>query len=292
MKAFLSEFRNDPDKPRNVIFVEQDGLDAPRQYAIIPRELWKLLGMLVGGAVTVTALLIVFTPVRQLIPGYGTESIRQNARLNAIRLEMLEDSLQVQGDYIARLRFLITGEIEDSAFAMASFADPDMDEDVPSLRPVRSTSPPIEDRSLTQVVVNASLDDSPDELFSNAVTFPSLPPVDGFLTRGFDAASSHFGTDVAVPEGTPVRAIADGYVVFSDWTQEGGHAVGVQHAAGYISIYKHNLRLTKRVGERVRDREIIAVSGNSGEVTTGPHLHFELWRNGLAQDPRYYVVSW
>ena len=114
---------------------------------------------------------------------------------------------------------------------------------------------------------------------------------DSHVARGFDAARGHFGLDLAVSEGTPVRAFADGYVVFADWTHAGGHTIAVQHADGYLSVYKHNGRLLKRVGERVRARETIALSGDSGEVTTGPHLHFEVWRDGLAQDPAALLVA-
>ncbi|WP_243663626.1 M23 family metallopeptidase [Rhodothermus marinus] len=120
--------------------------------------------------------------------------------------------------------------------------------------------------------------------------FPVLPPVAGFLTRGFDARSGHYGVDLAVEEGTVVRSIGSGYVIFADWTQAGGFVIIVQHADGYVSVYKHNQRLLKQVGDRVRDREAIALSGNTGEITTGPHLHFELWRHGLAQDPLNYFV--
>jgi murein DD-endopeptidase MepM/ murein hydrolase activator NlpD len=89
-----------------------------------------------------------------------------------------------------------------------------------------------------------------------------------------------------------VRAVGSGYVVLADWTQEGGYTVAVQHSDGYLSVYKHNKQLLKQIGDRVQAREALAVSGNSGQMTTGPHLHFELWRNGLAQDPRPYVAGW
>ena len=111
------------------------------------------------------------------------------------------------------------------------------------------------------------------------------------MARGFDAPRGHYGLDIAVAEGTPIRSIGDGYVVFADWTNDGGYVVAVQHADGYLSVYKHNSRLLKRVGDRVRSREAVALSGNTGEITTGPHLHVELWRNGLAQDPRLYFVG-
>ena len=124
-----------------------------------------------------------------------------------------------------------------------------------------------------------------------SLQLPALPPVGGVLTRGFDARTGHYAVDIAVEEGTLVRAVGDGYVIFADWTQKGGYAIAVQHADGYVSVYKHNQRLLKRVGDRVRSREAVAVSGNSREFTTGPHLHFELWNNGLAQDPRSYLAG-
>ena len=85
--------------------------------------------------------------------------------------------------------------------------------------------------------------------------------------------------------------MAHGYVILSDWTHEGGYAIAVQHSDGYVTVYKHAKQLLKRIGDRVRNREAIAISGNSGEITTGPHLHLEIWHNGLAQDPRYYFVA-
>ena len=116
--------------------------------------------------------------------------------------------------------------------------------------------------------------------------------MNGFPTRDFSAQTGHYGIDVAVSKGESIRAVAHGYVVWADWTQDGGYTIAVQHTDGYLSVYKHNGRLLKRIGDRVRATEPIAVSGNTGAITTGPHLHFELWRNGLAQSPRSYVTGW
>ena len=127
--------------------------------------------------------------------------------------------------------------------------------------------------------------------YLTSLQLPFLPPVDGFITRGFDARTGHYAVDIAVEEGSMVQSIGDGYVIFADWTHEGGHTVAVQHADGYVSVYKHNQRLLKRVGDRVRARDPVAISGNAGEISTGPHLHFELWHEGLAQDPRYFFIG-
>jgi murein DD-endopeptidase MepM/ murein hydrolase activator NlpD len=131
---------------------------------------------------------------------------------------------------------------------------------------------------------------TPAAMYLAGLRLPALPPLAGVLSRGYDAAAGHFGLDIVARAGSPVRAVGDGYVVAADWTHTGGYTIAVQHPNGYLSIYAHNQRLLKRIGDRVRSRETLALSGNTGAVTSGPHLHFELWRDGLAQDPRAFLL--
>ena len=289
MRGILRELFRDIDHPKALIFMDEQGIEKPRQYLFTPRTivLWSALAVL--GLILLVFCFIAFTPVREIIPGYGTTEIRENAEKNSLRLAALEDSLQLQSAYLEQLRGLITGEVSEVEF--------------PPLPPAQSTTTtPVAvangqtDRAQTATrFVNQSItidNDNPSSQFLASPDFPTLPPVEGFLTRGFDASSGHFASDVAVPEGTTVRAIADGQVVFADWTHDGGNALAIQHASGYLSIYKHNQRLLRQLGDRVRGQEPVAISGNTGEVTTGPHLHFELWQNGVPRDPSTYVVTW
>ena len=114
-------------------------------------------------------------------------------------------------------------------------------------------------------------------------------PVEGFLTNRFAPDRNHYAIDLVAAQNSPIRAIADGYVIFSDYTTETGHVIGVYHRNQFISFYKHNRTLLKKVGSFVRAGEIIAVIGNSGENSTGPHLHFELWQNGAPVDPLRFL---
>jgi len=245
---------------------------------------------------------LVFTPLRELIPGYGTERLRQEARLNVLRVEAMSDSLDVQRNYLNQLRYLMLGKSDSSNIAsglppepalavsgdLAEVAgDPLSDNWTDHRQPAVSLERLPVDTKATIPVVTAS----DEERYISSLRFPVLPPVEGYLSRGFDARTGHYAIDIAVEEGSMVHAIGDGHVIFADWTHEGGFTLAIQHADGYVSVYKHNQRLLKRVGDRVRDRENVAVSGNSGEVTTGPHLHFELWHNGLAQDPHLYLIG-
>lgn len=115
-------------------------------------------------------------------------------------------------------------------------------------------------------------------------------PVNGYISRGFDPDRAHFGIDLVVKDGTPVYASAGGFVVFSGYTNNYGHIIILSHSDGYLSIYKHCSVILKKEREFVKQGELIAQSGNSGLATTGPHLHFEIWRNGKPVDPETLLI--
>lgn len=115
-------------------------------------------------------------------------------------------------------------------------------------------------------------------------------PLSGFISDRFDAKKGHMGTDIVSKANEPVKCIADGTVIFSSWTQDSGYVIMVQHRGNMISAYKHNAQLLKKVGTFVNGGEIISIVGNSGELSNGPHLHFELWYNGNALNPEEFVT--
>jgi murein DD-endopeptidase MepM/ murein hydrolase activator NlpD len=115
-------------------------------------------------------------------------------------------------------------------------------------------------------------------------------PMEGIITDGFNPKENHFGVDIVAKEGEPVVCVTDGVVIFSSWTLDSGNVIGVQHRGNLISVYKHNSELLKNVGSFVSGGDIIAIIGNTGELTSGPHLHFELWHNGNSVNPQEYVA--
>jgi murein DD-endopeptidase MepM/ murein hydrolase activator NlpD len=119
-----------------------------------------------------------------------------------------------------------------------------------------------------------------------------IKPVTGFISRGFNPGKGHMGLDYVVKEGTPVYATAGGYVVFSGYTVDDGYTIIISHSDEYMSIYKHLSTLIKKQRESVEQGELIAISGNSGKETTGPHLHFEIWKNGKPVDPRKLILNY
>lgn len=115
-------------------------------------------------------------------------------------------------------------------------------------------------------------------------------PITGFISDRYDVKKGHFGVDVVAKTNEPVKSIADGTVIMAEWTQDSGNVITIQHTGNLISVYKHNAELLKKVGTFVNAGEIIAIVGNSGEMTDGPHLHFELWFNGSSLNPEEFVT--
>jgi hypothetical protein len=281
MRSLLSEFTRDLDQNRTVVVMDEDGLAPPRQYVLAPTALLlRITGILLGVALFTFAV-VALTPIRNLIPGYSTKQMRADAEQNTARLAQLEDSLGLQIDYMNHLRGLVTGAIIDTTLPpMASLPEPvdrsgatrsqpnvAQSNEANALKGPGDAAVLPEARGLRTRTV--SYTESGSGLRTSGLSLPALPPVEGFVTRAFNRNDDHFAVDIAASEGTSVRSIGDGYVVVADWTQLGGYAIAIQHAGGFLSR-----------------------TGNTGEVTTGPHLHFELWRDGIAQDPRQYILGW
>lgn len=115
-------------------------------------------------------------------------------------------------------------------------------------------------------------------------------PINGFISDHYDVKKGHYGVDVVAKTNEPVKSIADGTVIMASWTQDSGYVLAIQHRGNLISVYKHNAELLKKVGTFVNAGDIVSIVGNSGEMTDGPHLHFELWYNGNSLNPEEFVT--
>ena len=220
-----------------------------------------------------------------LDPRYSErESLNQ---LIEMRLEMdsLKHQLLGQATYIENIRQIYSGELTDDQIDSLTSAE---------IRPeivLEEQLQPIDSQFRVEFE-NSELSELSFEgrTFSNEFRSIYLfSPMEGFLSDNYNPKDGHFGIDLVGMENEPVKAVADGIVIFASWTLDGGHVVAVQHKAGLVSIYKHNSELLKNVGTFVTGGEIIAIIGNSGELTNGPHLHFELWHNSNSVNPEEYV---
>jgi len=294
MWSFFTDLVRNVGTEHTIVVMDAEGVGKTRRYHMHPSRMIMLWGGSLVGTGLVVALLIAFTPLRTYIPGYGTEAMEESARLNTLRVRALRDSLAAQRDYVRRLRRLITGQVDSLASSVQPVSGNGTERGARSSgsqgQASAAAGQSVHEQPALAPATGATTG-APEPLVG--LSFPLSPPVvNGFPTRDFDAETGHYGIDVAVAEGEYIRAVGDGHVVWADWTQDGGYTIAVQHAGGYLSVYKHSQRLLKQLGDRVTAQEPLAVSGNTGAVTTGPHLHFELWQNGLAQGPDAYIAGW
>jgi murein DD-endopeptidase MepM/ murein hydrolase activator NlpD len=229
--------------------------------------------------------IIAYTPARELIPGYPDDKTVRNIRLNAHRLDSLELEMKKRDAYFENIRRIIAGEEPEQ------FNSPrDTVVKKGSMTFQRSAEDSIL-RSMTESDKPYTLlDDDHQKIKTSLSNVLFFSPVKGIITSSFKPTEDHYGTDVVAAPNEVVKAVLGGTVIMASWTLETGNVIQIQHENDLVSIYKHNAELLKGVGDRVTAGEPIAIVGNSGELTTGPHLHFELWHNGTPLNPENYVT--
>jgi len=280
-----------------VLLIPTDRNQDSEQYTTRPRVLRLFLIAVIASVVLVTGAIVAFTPLGDMLRGRNMDQMLEDAITNSLRISQFEDSLQVQREHAEIVANLLGVSIGNSEESAADGSLTTGNDDATALHPEPTINwtdheqPALPVNRMPAAAISLSNVDRATRDYLSGLRLPFNPPVDGFITRGFSARNGHFAVDIAVEEGTLVRAVGGGYVILADWGYDGGWTIGIQHAGGYVSIYKHNGRLMKRVGDRILGQEPIAISGNSGEITSGPHIHFELWQEGLAQDPKRYFLK-
>lgn len=231
--------------------------------------------------VFLTTLLIAFTPLREYIPGYSSSALKKQATSLTYKADSIQGEFELNERYLASIRSVLSGEIEAVEFDRDSVVNAAA-EDLELILPSKSDS-------LLREKVRK---EDKYNLFANASEASSLvlfPPVKGTISEVYNIDERHFATDIAVTLNTPIKAVADGTVIFSEWSVETGYVIIIAHERDLMSVYKHNGSLTKEQGDLVKSGEVIALSGNSGEFSTGPHLHFELWSKGYPINPENFI---
>lgn len=233
--------------------------------------------------ISMTTLLIAFTPLREYIPGYSSTALKKQAVKLNLQTDSLQKVIEVNERYYASIKKVLQGEISPMDFNRDSIIEAAQVE-----ISQRDLMPSKEDSLLREKV------DKEDKfnLFESATSvsnFVLFPPAIGTITEAYNADDKHFAIDIALAKDTPVKSTADGTVIFAEWTAETGYVIIIEHSYGLISVYKHNASLTKEQGDLVKAGEVIATAGNTGDLTTGPHLHFELWSDGYPINPTNFI---
>lgn len=236
--------------------------------------------------VTLTAIgsffLVAYTPLKEFIPGYTSLTIRKEAIRNSFLLDSITLEFEKQDRFISSIKSALTGEINWEENSL-------LDDQSQSPEVLNSDNAMSEADSLLrlEVIQEDKYNVIPNDL--SKVKYLLYPPAVGPISQKYDADKRHFAVDIALKENAPIMAVAHGTVIFSEWTAETGHVIIVKHDYGLLSVYKHNSSLEKYQGDLVRAGEVIAKAGDTGELSTGWHLHFELWINGFSADPTDFI---
>ncbi len=233
-------------------------------------------------------LLIILTPLKQFIPGYGDFNAKQKAEGLEQKIQDLETEVASYRLWSEGIKNIMIGKVDTTGSngqmdMPISIEDRALNVDkIPEDEDLRIAIDEEINEPLPTVVNLAAKEKPLEQLFFT-------PPVSGNVTLPFSPDKNHYGVDIASPKNTPVKSVMSGFVISSDWTLETGNTICIQHPDNLVSFYKHNSVLLKKVGDLVNAGEAIAIIGNTGEHSTGPHLHFELWHKGKAIDPWDYV---
>lgn len=233
--------------------------------------------------IAATFLVISQTALKEYIPGYDSSELRRQAIRNNDRLDSLQQALLRNQRYIISVNKVLRGDLNLQEL------ETQIQQDSISI----DTSYVAFSTSKADSLLRADVaqDDKYNVLESATQTVPFVlfPPVTGTISQGYDTRAEHYAVDVVVPRNSPVKAVAEGNVIFAGWTTETGYVIVINHPFNIISVYKHNASLNVSQGEAVETGQVIAIAGNSGTMTTGPHLHFELWSDGYALNPTEFI---
>ena len=233
--------------------------------------------------VVLTILLIAFTDLREFIPGYPDGNMRQMIAQNALRVDSLENELLKRDRFFKSIRLVLNGgdttSLERSREDTARYRNDTIRFQISEQE--NEFRAAIEERERFNLSLGMKE--------QNHAYYHFFPPVEGIVTQSFDEKKRHYGTDIVAKANAKVAAVLDGVVIFTDWTVKTGYVIQVQHTNDLISVYKHNSILLKKQGDYVRAGEVLGVVGNTGEESSGPHLHFELWRAGNPLNPENFI---
>ena len=226
-----------------------------------------------------TISIVFFTQLREMVPGYSSSDLLNRAIYLTKKTDSLEQQIALNNKFYKSIEDVLSGNVDefvsrDELSIDSNLINPD----------IFTISPNLQDSILRQYVEN----EDKFNLTNNELVIENkmfFSPIKGEITQSFNLNENHFAIDIAADIGTPVKSVLDGKIIFSEWSLETGYVVVIDHGENIISVYKHNSKTLKEQNDFVQAGEVIAYSGNQGNLSSGPHLHFELWKNGTPIDP-------
>lgn len=286
MLEFLKQIFNSKDRELTfVLFDDDEGPASSKTFKFRPEQLWHLFYASLGIMLVIALLLFMFTPIGNVIYNQEDHELRQAVIEVSERVQALKDSLNARDMQLAEIQQILSSG-EDTVFNVGTPYRPDMQSN--------QTEQFGEQNAISKVNAYEMISQNEiifSSLFKRAPEFPAFYPVNGTQTRGYNPGNGHYGIDIATKNNNSFRAIADGAIINQDWTTNFGYVIQVQHNNGIISIYKHASSVSKQIGDVILKGEILGTVGDVGILSSGPHLHLEIWKNGVPQNPNSYLVK-
>jgi murein DD-endopeptidase MepM/ murein hydrolase activator NlpD len=276
-KSFISKLLT----KYRLVLLNDSTYEEKSSFKISRLNVFSILFALMFIIVLITSGILFFTPIREYIPGYSSTSLQKQANLLSYKTDSLRQIVFLNDQYINSLKKVLTGDLETIEYK----ADSVISKDILDLQIIEKSK---EDSILRQLVNNEDKYNL-DNINKNKDFYLLSAPINGAISQNYSIADDHLAIDISVDIGKQVKAVSNGRVILSEWTTQTGYVLIIDHGNDLISVYKHNSKLLKSQGEIVKQDEIIALSGNSGVLTSGPHLHFELWSEGFSIDPNTLI---
>ena len=274
-KGFFKKLFND----YKVVVSSEDTFE--EKLAFKASKINAFLLMLVYSAILIsfTIGIVFFTELREMVPGYSSSDLLNRAVYLTQKTDSLERQIELNNKFYKSIEDVLSGKIDEFIPRENISVDSTISESS-----ALTILPSSEDSILRKYVENEDkFNLTKNELVIENKMFFS--PIKGDITQTFNFEENHFAIDIAADIGTPVKSILDGKILFSEWSVDTGHVIIVDHGDNIVSVYKHNSKSLKEQNDFVQAGEVIAYSGNQGSLSSGPHLHFELWKNGTPIDP-------
>lgn len=274
------------DEKYRLVLMNDETFQEERSFRLVPFNVFTIIGLVIMGISLLTIILLIFTPLNYMIPSKNDQGIRNQVHELYLQMDSLEQEVQAKELSLAQLKSLVHEDFEyedavEDAQKNNSEGEVDMPEKSSELQELMER---VDNEAELGNLIENTLEQS-----TNISTMIFTAPLKGIVSDTFAPARSHFGTDIVAPKGSVIKATQKGTVVVATWSADTGHMLAIQHDNNVISFYKHNASLLKKTGDIVTAGEGIAIIGNTGELTEGPHLHFEMWYQGQPINAQRYI---
>jgi len=266
-----------------MVVLNEDTFEERFSFRLTRLNVFVAVGISAILLIAMTTFLIAFTPLREYIPGYSSAALKEKATKLAYTSDSLQNKMRMNDQYLQSIQDALRGEFDVQQ----------LDRDSILSQPITE----LEYQEINRIKADSLLREEVAQedkynilpTATDNINFSLFPPVKGTISERYNIENKHYAIDIVTTRNSPIKSVADGRVIFAEWTAETGYVIIIEHSYGLLSVYKHNASLSKSQGDIVRSGEVIATAGNTGEFTTGPHLHFELWNEGNPVDPSEYI---